>query len=143
MAKFVFRLQKVLDHRLRIEDEKKRAFVKARLAYLNELEKLDNLQNELDICNSKLVDSLSTPFQYIVKFQRTALLQERIEDQGKAVKVKEEEMNSKKVEFEMAQRDRKVIDKLKEKAQREYVAAADRLEQKQNDEFALYGYVRK
>lgn len=143
MGRFVFRLQKVLDHRVRVEDEKKRAFVKARLAYLKDKEKLDNLKRELDECNSKGIEAHLKQFQYIIRLHYIELLEERIEDQAMVVKVREDEMNSKRKEFEASQKDRKIIDKLKEKAQREYNISADRMEQKQNDEFALYGYTKK
>lgn len=142
MARFKFRLQKVLDHRIRIEDAKKQAFVRSRQVYLKEKEKLDALKTELDICNSKPV-IYGSPYFYIAKYNYILLLDERIDDQEKVVAVRQEEMNAKKVEFESSQKDRKVIDKLKEKAAMDYNFEMDKLEQKQNDEFALYGYTRK
>lgn len=142
MGKFVFRLQKVLDHRIRIEDVKKQAFMKSRLVYLKEKEKLDQLIHRLDTINSSPVSGKNS-FSYISRYNYITLLGERIEDQEKVVNVRLEEMNTKKLEFEGSQKDRKVIDKLKEKAKVEYDFNMDKLEQKQNDEYALYGYVRK
>lgn len=143
MKKFVFRLQKVLDQRLRAEDEKKREFVKARIAYTKEKEKLDGLREELLDCNLKLVDSFSGSFKYIVKYNHISLLEDRIKDQELVVKFMEQEMDSKRAEFEKSKKDRKVIEKLKENSQNEYNTFIDKQEQKLNDEFALYGYVRK
>lgn len=143
MKGFVFRLQKVLDHRMRVEDEKKLSFVESRINFLKEAKKLDELKKELDDCSSKPITSFSTPLQYIMIFNYISLLDERIEEQSKVVKARKDEMDIKKAQFEGSRKDRKVIDKLKENAHREYNIFMDNLEQKQNDEFALYGYTRK
>jgi flagellar FliJ protein len=142
MRRFVFNLQKVLDHRMRIEDAKKHEFVKSRLIYLKEKEKLTTLEGKLDDLVSGSPSGNNT-FSYIARYNYMLLLEERIDDQKRAVGVREGEMNEKKLEFEISQKDRKVLDKLKEKAHIEYNFNMDKLEQKQNDEFALYGYVRK
>lgn len=142
MAGFEFRLQKVLDHRMRIEDAKKQAFIKSRLVYLKEKEKLKGLENKLDELVSGEPGG-SHAFSYIARYNYMLLLEERIDDQKKVVSVREGEMNQKKLEFEYSQKDRKVLDKLKEKARTEYNLHLDKIEQRQNDEFALYSYVRK
>lgn len=142
MERFTFRLQKVLDHRVRVEDIKKQVFIRARLSYLNEKKGLEKLQCSLNGCTSTPVKSTGV-LNYLAKYNYITLLEERIDNQSKVVKVCEDEMNEKKAEFEKSQKDRKVIDKLKENAYGDYNIFIDRLEQKQNDEFALYGYVRK
>lgn len=143
MKSFVFRLQKVLDYRMGVEDEKKQAFIKARLDYLREKDILDYLHEKLEGCYNDVTEKESSIFAYIAKYNYMTFLEEKKEDQVKKVQVYEEEMNKKKYEFTESQRDRKVIDKLKENALMEYRTSLDRLEQKQNDEFALYGYMRK
>lgn len=142
MGRFTFRLQKVLDHRLRVEDVKKQAFVKSRLSHLREKRILDDFHDSLKECNSRPVTG-GGAFFYISKYNYITLLEERIEDQSKKVKVLYDEMNEKKLEFEDSQKDRKVLDKLKDKAYSEYNSSNDKEEQKQNDEFAIFGYVRK
>lgn len=142
MARFVFRLQKVLDYRERIEDIKKQAFVKSRFEYLTEKKKLDDLENKLDDLMS-CPSPGNTAFSYIARYNYMTLLEERIEDQAKITSMHEEKMNQKKQEFEASQKDRKVLDKLKERARSDYNFNMDKLEQKQNDEFALYSYVRR
>jgi len=142
MKGFVYRLQKVLEYRIRIEDEKKQAFVKARLEYLKEIERLQNLQHSLDLIISQ-ENRGDNIFSYITRYNYYILLEERIEDQSMRVKIYEDEMNKKKYEFQESQKARKVLDKLKDNAQNEFMESLDRIEQKQNDEFALYGYMRK
>jgi flagellar export protein FliJ len=143
MGRFIFRLQKVLDHRAQIEDEKKQFFMKARIEYMREKAKLETLQNELRELNLKTTPPQSDVFIYIARYNYKTLLEERIEDQVIKVDLYEEEMNKKKAEFNESRKDRKVVDKLREKALANYNAEADALEQKQNDEFALYGHMRK
>jgi flagellar protein FliJ len=143
MARFVFRLQKVLDHRVRIEDLKKQEFIKARDAFLKEKGILEDLYKRLEECNAKTIEKSTGIFIYVARYNYITLLQERIEDQMKKVKLFEEEMLKKKYEFEESQKARKVIEKLKENAYDEFTKESDLVEQKQNDEFALYGHMRK
>lgn len=142
MGRFVFNLQKVLDHRMRIEDAKKQDFIKSRLVYMKEKDTLDVLRYKLDECISNPA-SYKDSYSYITRYNYMVMMEDMIKDQEKVVSVREGEMNEKKLLFESSQKDRKVMDKLKEKASAYYNLEMDRFEQKQNDEFALYGYVRK
>jgi flagellar FliJ protein len=143
MGGFVFRLQKVLDHRSRIEENKKQVFAKSRIQYLNEKEKLDILNDTLKGFYSRDGQKNTSAFSYIAAYNYSTLMEERIEDQEKVVSVCEEDMNKKKDEFNVSRKDRKIIDKLKENALQEYNADIEKREQKMNDEFALYKYVRR
>jgi flagellar FliJ protein len=143
MTGFVFRLQKVLDHRIRIEDARRQAFIMARQGYLNEKELLASLEQKLVELNSRSVEKTSGVYTYIAAINYGALLEERIEKQSGKVQSAMEEMDKKRVKFEESQKDRKVLEKLREKALEEYLELQDKAEQNRNDEFALYGYVRK
>lgn len=143
MARFAFRLQKVLDHRLRIEDEKKRVFANSRKIYLSEKEKLEMLYRKHEESSTDKVEKTTGVFSYIAKYNYMLFLEKRIEEQIQRVKACENDMMSKKSQLEESQRNRKVLDKLKENAFKQYMLNIEKLEQKQNDEFALYGYVRK
>lgn len=143
MQKFSFRLQKVLEHRIDVEEEKKRSFVKARNDYLREKEKLETLKRRLHEFSFEEFEKNTGIFTYIARYNYIAFLEERIEEQEKRLKLFEKAVNEKRHEFEESKKDRKVLDKLKENALKDYRINMDRLEQKQNDEFALYGYMRK
>ena len=140
---FAFRLQKVLDHRVRVEDIKKQTFAANRLAYLKEKENLDIMQGKLNEHVSNTAAKKSNIFNYVSHYNYMTLLEKWIEDQSIRVRLSEEEMNKKKLEFEESQKDRKVIDKIKENSFKEFKLNSDKLEQKHNDEFALYAYMRK
>ena len=112
MEKFAFRLQKVLDHRMTVEDIKKRAFVKSRLKYLKEEKNLKCFKDKFSEHIAKPVKSTGI-VQYIANFNYISLLKERIDEQEKVVKLIEDEMNIKRKEMEDSKKDRKVMDKLK------------------------------
>lgn len=143
MKGFTFRLQKVLDNRERVEDEKKISFVKSKNAYLKEMQKLGELKDELEGYILKPRTNYSSVSEYLIMYNYISSLEAKIQVQFDIVKTREDEMESKKAQFEESRKDRKVLDKLKENAFREFNISFERLEQKQNDEFALGGYVRK
>lgn len=142
MGSFTFRLQKVLDYRTKIEDQKKQEFMKARLDYIKQEEKLNSLKKELQDCIKKGW-LFSDVFHYQVMNNYIAFMNEKIDKQYKVTKSSEKIMDEKKSEYTESRINRKVIDKLKENAFDEYKKDSDSIEQKQNDEFALYGYMRK
>lgn len=144
MKGFDFRLQKVLDHRQGVEENSKQIFVKSRLEYLKEKEKLDQLKQEMyrELETARDAKKVNA-FYYINRQNYIAALEDKIKDQEKRALVFHQNMEKKREAFRESQKDRKVIEKLKEKAYGEFVSESERLEQNQNDEFALYGYVRK
>lgn len=142
MGGFTFRLQKVLDHRSRIEEVKKQAFAESRIKYFNEKQKLDLLHSRLEEFNQQDYNGDSA-FSYLVSYNYMMGLEKKIEEQQKVVTVRHDEMEEKKNDFTQSRKDRKVIDKLRENALNRYKTEMDKIEQKQNDEFALYRYVKR
>lgn len=143
MKGFTFRLEKVLDHRIDIEDNKKNEFVKSRMEYINQQKHLEYLKQEIIRTNKIKPKKNTNIFTYIAMNNYKAMLEEKTETQEKKVDIYRESMNQKKEEFMESKRDRKVIEKLKDKAYKEFIIDQDKNEQKQNDEFALYGYMKK
>lgn len=142
MDSFDFRLQKVLDYRIKIEDKKEQEFIKSRADYLQQKEKLDSLNEELQSCIQKGW-VFSDAFHYQAMYNYVTYMNEKIDRQHEETRLAKEAMDAKKSEYTDSRRDRKVIDKLKENAFSSYKKDLESIEQKQNDEFALYGYVRK
>lgn len=142
MGPFAFRLQRVLDYRTTIEDQKKQEFMKSRLDYIKEREKLDGLKNRLEGCIQNGWN-FSDAFHYRVMNNYITFMTEKINSQNEVTKSAEKKVDEKKAEYTESRRNRKVIDKLKENAFKDYKKNSDSIEQKQNDEFALYGYMRK
>lgn len=142
MDSFDFRLQKVLDYRIKIEDKKEQEFIKSKADYLQQKEKLDSLNEELQSCIQKGW-VFSDAFHYQAMYNYVTYMNEKIDRQHEETRSAKEAMDAKKSEYTDSRRDRKVIDKLKENAFNSYKKDLESIEQKQNDEFALYGYVRK
>jgi flagellar FliJ protein len=143
MKGFTFRLQKVLDHRIDVEDTKKDEFVKSRMEYIKQQEHLESLKQEIARTNKIKPKKSTNIFSYITMNNYKTALNEKTEIQEKRVDIYRESMNQKKEEFLESKRDRKVIEKLKDKAHNEFTIDQNKSEQKQNDEFALYGYMKK
>ncbi|HAZ37474.1 MAG TPA: hypothetical protein DCY71_06440, partial [Clostridiaceae bacterium] len=70
-------------------------------------------------------------------------MDDKIENQMAEIKKAEDELAIKKDELTKSTADRKVIEKLKEKAKDEFNLEVGQKEQKLNDGFALFSYVRK
>jgi flagellar FliJ protein len=138
-----FQAPEGVGHRSRIEENKKQVFAKSRIQYLGEKQKLDILNDRLKEFSSREGKKNTSALSYVAAYNYTTLMEERIEDQEKVVSVCEEDMNKKKDDFNESRKDRKIIDKLKENAWQEYNADIEKREQKMNDEFALYRYVRR
>ena len=140
MQKFKFRLQKVLDMKLRSEEESKIEHAKALKA------KID-VQNELDYLNSKYKQySNMHEIEDVVKRKIISnylnSLYLSIEETKKVLDEKQKILDEKQRDLIQRQIERKSIEKLKEKELNAYKKEMDLKEQNQNDEYALQSYVR-
>lgn len=140
MNKFKFRLEKVLDMKLRKEEESKVEHAKALKA------KVD-VQNELDYLNSKYKQySDMHDIEDVVKRKIISnylnSLYSSIEETKKILDEKQKILDEKQKDLIQRQVERKSIEKLKEKELNAYKREMDLKEQTQNDEYALQSYVR-
>ncbi|WP_392486359.1 flagellar export protein FliJ [Haloimpatiens sp. FM7315] len=140
MAKYKFKLQKLLDIRVDEEEKCKMEFkniqsekklLEDKLCHLNENYKKYNFstysknnveniirQNYLKLINSSIAQTQSL-----------------ILDKDKEIEVKRKELKEKQVS-------KKVVEVLKDKDFDKYIKEQNMIEQKSNDEFALYGFMR-
>ena len=140
MNKFKFRLEKVLDMKLRNEEESKIEHAKALKA------KMD-VQNELDYLNSKYKQySDMHDIEDVVKRKIISnylnSLYSSIEETKKILDEKQKILDEKQRDLIQRQVERKSIEKLKEKELNAYKREMDLKEQAQNDEYALQSYMR-
>lgn len=140
MNKFKFKLEKVLDMKLRSEEESKIEHAKALKA------KID-VQNELDYLNSKYKQySNMHDIEDVVKRKIISnylnSLYSSIEETKKVLDEKQKILDEKQRDLIQRQIERKSIEKLKEKELNAYKKEMDLKEQNQNDEYALQSYVR-
>ena len=141
MSNFKFKLQKLLDIRVNEEEESKLFYSKAqnqKNIVENKLHELENNYKKYsDISRAKDTISQKITMNYLSYLNTT-------------IKDTEKELEAKEIELEKAQKDfidkrikRRSLEVLKENKILEVKKEEERLEQISNDEFALYGYIRK
>lgn len=140
MKKFDFKLQKLLDLRNSKEEESKLSFSKAQEDKTNAEENL----NKLNINYSKYGETRkfgSVVDQKIIQFYLNSLATCITEASGELEK-KKMILEEKRLDLKQKQIDRKTVDILKDKQNIKYIKEINHVEQVNNDEFALYGYMR-
>ena len=141
MSNFKFKLQKLLDIRVNEEEESKLFYSKAQNQKnivenkLNELE--NNYKKYSDISRAKDTISQKITMNYLSYLNTT------IKDTEKELEAKEIELEKAKKDFIDKRIKRRSLEVLKENKILEIKKEEERLEQISNDEFALYGYIRK
>lgn len=140
MEKFHFRLEKLLEIRRELEDESKIQFKNAQDEKVKAEEELQSLKEKYkEVSKNK---NCSTIFEYKIVNNYINFLDKRIEEEKINLKNKTIAVEEKRKELIDKQRDRKAVEKLRENKYLEYVKEAQAIEQKNNDEFALYGFIR-
>lgn len=137
---FVFRLQKVLDIREEKEEESKRFFKESQRELINSKEKLKELEKDAERYRG-IKPNEDVVYQKIKRNYLKALeigIKNKIEE----VKNKEEEVEYRRNDLINKQIDRKTVEKLKEKEKEAFYKEMSRIEGINNDEFALYAYMR-
>lgn len=140
MNKFKFRLEKVLEIKLRKEEESKVEHAKALKA------KVD-VQKELEYLNSKY-KQYSDMYDIEDVIKRKIILNylnslySSIEETKKILEEKQQILEEKQKDLIQRQVERKSIEKLKDKDLNAYKKEIDLKEQTQNDEYALQSYIR-
>lgn len=138
---YKFKLQKLLDIRENEEEDKKIVFMEA-LQSKNKVE--SNLKNLED--NMKKYSQISNEMSTIdrkVQSQYLNLLNSTIDLTKKDLKKQERKVETKRKDLVEAQVNKKIVGILKDKDEARFIKEQSRIEQIQNDEFALYGYIRE
>ncbi|WP_042275353.1 flagellar export protein FliJ [[Clostridium] dakarense] len=140
MKKFKFRLQKVLDIKVKDEEESKLKYTQAQNEKRMVEQNLANLQlsysKHSDISNIKDVVTQKITINYLSSLtQSIKSVAEQLEEEN--IKVKEA-----KDDFIEKQIERKSLEKLKESKIEKLRKEEERKEQITNDEFALYAFIR-
>lgn len=142
MAKgYKFSLEKLLEIRQDKEEESKREFTESKKAKVN----TENELNNLNECYEKYkgIKPGEDVIYQKVKRSYLAALNVGIKQKTKELKIKEKELEIKRQELAKRQVERKTVSRLKEKGYASFIKEQDRIEQLNNDEFALYAYMRK
>lgn len=139
--KYKFKLQKLLDIRIKEEEE-------AKIAYGKEQNKKNMLENKLDDLKSKYseynnMSNIKDIVTQKITLNYLEVLIKNIEETNEELIKQEENIKKAKEDFIQKQIKRKSLETLKEKQINEIKKEEERIEQLNNDEFALYAYLRK
>lgn len=140
-TQYKFRLQKLLEIREKQEEEKKLLFMEATSEKKKVEVKLDNLKDNYVKYSS--MNNFSSTFERKLQHNYLNLLTNSIDNVTVELSEKSKLLNEKRDELIAAQVNRKTVEILKDKKKKEFLAEETRVEQLQNDEYALYGFIRQ
>lgn len=140
MEYYQFRLQKLLDIRIDKEEECKRNFKEAQSEKLKVEEKLYTLKENYN--KYRQINGSESPIERKIKNIYLNSLNFSITETSEELKRKEKVLESKRLELNEKQIDRKTVESLKEKQKATFIKEQELIEQRMNDEFALYAFIR-
>lgn len=140
MNGYHFRLQKLLDIRMNKEEESKRNFKEAQIEKMKVENKINILKENYD----KYRDLRKSESIMEKKIRHIYLntINFNINEASQELKKKEKNLEDKLQDLKQKQIDRKVVETLKENQLEKFLKEENLKEQKINDEFALYGFIR-
>lgn len=140
MNNFKFKLQKVLDIKIRNEDESKVKYSKAQNEKRTVEKRLENLKTNYDKYsenkNYEDIVSRKVVFNYLYHLSNT------IEKNNEYLKNKDDLLKEARLDLVNKQIERKSLEKLKESKQEAFIKEEEYKEQIINDEFGMYAFLR-
>ena len=143
MKSFRYSMQSILDYRRDLEEEEKLKFAQAQKEYLKQKEILEGVERKLDDAFSARIKKKYRIHELKNLSEYIHLLKERKDMKKKRVEESERNLEIKRQQLISAQKDRKIMEKHKEKAYEQYNTELNQEEQKIIDELALYSYYRR
>lgn len=143
MAKFIYRMQNILDIKLKMEDQAKASFAEANKELLNDEEKLEGLirrREEYELEGQRL--RLETLDVIKLKDNSRALqvMKDMIKAQEMVVSIARDKVELARRKLQVAMQERKTQEKLKENAFEEFKHELGSEESKEVDELVSYRF---
>ena len=146
MARFIYRMQSILDIKTKMEEQAKMEFAAARMRLDEEEEKQRVLEERKNTYEEKgrmlRRDSLKVP-EIMENQDAMAKMDEFIALQQKNVEKAQQQLEEARVSLQMAMQESKTQEKLKEKAFEEFIHEENAREAKEVDELTSYTHGRK
>ena len=136
MNNYKFSLESVLEIRSNDEKDVLEEFVLAQNCVVEEEDRKTKFQNKLNFCLEKNVCSINVQDLIMQNFYKIDL-EEKIEAQDVVIEVKRQELEKVRLRLQEAQKDKKIMEKLREKDKGEYETEILKKNQKEIDEFAV------
>lgn len=143
MAKFVYRLQNILDIKYRLETQEKTAYAQAAAKLAMEEEKFQELLTRRDVYEEELRQASSDRLmlkQINQLNEALEVMKELIQRQYLNVKVAEKNLDAARQRLNKAMQERKIHEKLREKAFEDFKLELAAQEKKEIDELVSFNY---
>lgn len=137
---YKFRLQKLLDIRKDLEKKSKLKFKEAQREKNLVEDELNNLQENYKTYRN--IDGNESLVEQKIKQNYLNALNLAINETTVVLENKEKILEQKREELKQCQVDKKTVEILKEKQESAFLKEQNLIEQKNNDEFALYAFIR-
>ena len=146
MARFIYRMQSILNIEEKMEEQARMEFAQARMRLTAEEERLALLKERKDAYLHKgqelQKDSLNV-LDIMENREALSLMNEFIDEQQKAVLRAERQLEEARLKLQNAMQESKTHERLKEKAFEEFVKEINAQEAKEIDELTSYVYGQK
>lgn len=137
MKKFKFRLEKILEHKIRIFELAQDAYLVQQKKLQEEECALERIKNEYTNCLRKIVDKTKESFtikELAIHYKYIYYIKREIKVQFNRVQNRKMVLEERRKELVVAAQEKEVLVKLKEKRWQEYRVHIDREEQKVMDD---------
>jgi flagellar protein FliJ len=141
MNGYKFRLQKLLDIRIDKEEESKLKFKEAQVQKQNTEVRLDNLKSTYE--NARKTENGVSLIERKIKSNYLNAVNLSIDITKEELSKDVINLEKKRTELEKKQIERKTVEILKDKKAMIFYKEQEMIEQKANDEFALYAFIRR
>lgn len=143
MAKFIYKMQNILDIKYKLEETAKQEYTEARIMLGIEEEKLEKIK----LRKSDYYDEYQEALMGNLNFTRInelsnamAIMDQMISDQNEVIKKKSKELEIVKSKLNAVMQERKMHEKLKEKKFEEFLELLNIEENKVTDEVVSYKF---
>lgn len=143
MARFVYSMQNILDMKEKLERQEKNDYSRANVRLLEAQDELERLKDRQREQEEKLRQNLkeSMNVRQIKEAENAVeIIKMYVKQQMICVKQRERELEEARTRLALARRERKIFEKLREKAFQQFMEEENKKEQKEVDELVSYRY---
>ena len=146
MARFRYRMQNILELKEKLEEQEKNNFASRRAALTEEEDKMDAVLSKRDaiVAEGKALRLTTIDVKKIRENQRAKeYVEEEVKQQRVKVRIAEKNLDAARVKMQAAMQERKIHEKMREKAFERFVEEQNAEEVKEIDQLTSYVYGTK
>lgn len=146
MAKFIFKMQNILEIKRKLEDQAKSVYAEAVSALEKEKERLSELEDKKELYEERLTEMVleSLHIKEICRMENAIeVMKYKVQEQLVAVRKAERVVENARQALNAAMVERKTYEKLREKAFEDFKLEVNAEEKKEIDELVSYQFTQK